>query len=149
MSLPDLGDHDEERGAELVRLQAALLYKRASWTEAAGMVGSAALFGAMTYLWADMRGGWNDHPSWEPFAGIVLGAALGLGIARPFAEWLRLQARMTAVQLRIAEHSASTRQSSEVTARRIEDLVEAGLTGEWPVAASYSDLDDGPPPVDG
>lgn len=141
--LPELGDEDEERGRELVLLQAKILYQRASWTEAAGMIAAAVMFGAVSYLWSDLRGGWNHQPTWEPFAGVALGAGLGLGIARPFAEWLRLQARMAHVQIQMAEHSASTRESSASTARRIEDLVEAGLSGEWPTAGTYPGPDDG------
>ena len=140
--LPELGEEGEERGRELVRLQAEILYKRASWTEAAGMAAAAVLFGTVAYLWSDLRGGWNHQPTWEPFAGFAIGAALGLGIARPFAEWLRLQARMAHVQIQMAEHSASTRESSASTARRIEDLVEAGLSGEWPAVSPYSGHDD-------
>jgi hypothetical protein len=146
--LPDLGESDAERGRQLVRLQAEILYKRASWSEAAGMIGSAVLFGAIAYLWSDLRGGWNHRPTWEPLAGVALGAALGLGVVRPFAEWLRLQARMAHVQIEMAEHSASTRASSEVTARRIENLVEAGLSGEWPIAASYPGVGDLPETID-
>ncbi|MCO4769207.1 MAG: hypothetical protein KDA24_04200 [Deltaproteobacteria bacterium] len=141
--LPDLGDENGRKAADLVRLQAELLYKRATWSEAAGMVGAAFSFGVLAYLWSDFRGGWDHQPSWEPLAGAALGAALGLGMVRPFAEWLRLQARMAHVQLQMMEHTASTRESSEVTARRIEDLV--ALSGEWPVAQEWpGELGDDP-----
>ena len=138
--MPDLDETDADYGEELVRFQAELLYKRAKWTEVAGMVGAAMVFGALAYLWSDLRGGWDHKPTWEPLVGLTVGAALGLGIARPFAEWLRLQARMAHVQLRMERHTRQTRFSSESTARRIEDLVDAGLSGEWRVASTGGDL---------
>ncbi len=145
--LPELDDTDAENGVDLVRFQAELLYSRAKWTEVSGMIGTAAAFGALAYIWSDLRGGWDHSPSWEPFVGLLFGAALGLGITRPFAEWLRLQARMVHVQLRMEKHSRETRFSSETTARRIESLVDAGMTGEWRVATTGGDLQSVPDPV--
>ncbi len=144
--LPDLGEEGGFEGSELVRIQAEILYKRATWSEAAGMVGAAVAFGALAYLWSDFRGGWDHQPSWEPFAGAALGAAIGLGVVRPFAEWLRLQARMAHVQLKMMEHTASTRASTERTASRIDDLV--ALSGEWPVEQQWP-TGDGLPVVGG
>jgi len=135
--LPDLGDDSKLEAAQLVRLQAELLYKRASWSEAAGMVGAAVMFGVLAYLWSDFRGGWDHQPTWEPVAGAALGAALGLGVVRPFAEWLRLQARMAHVQLAMYEATDETRTTSATTARHIEGIIEAGLSGEWPTAAPW------------
>lgn len=138
--MPDLDETDADYGEELVKFQAELLYKRAKWTEAAGMIGAAVVFGALSYLWSDLRGGWDHKPTWEPLVGLIVGAGLGLGVSRPFAEWLRLQARMAHVQLRMERHTRETRVSSESTARRIEDLVDAGLSGEWRVASTGGDL---------
>ncbi len=134
--MPDLDETSADYGEELVKFQAELLYKRARWVEVAGMVGTAAAFGAIAYVWSDLRGGWDHTPTWEPAMGVLFGAVIGLGVTRPFAEWLRLQARMAHVQLRMEKHTRETRVSSESTARRIEDLVDAGLSGEWRVASS-------------
>ena len=144
--LPDpdeVADADPGYQAGLVRFQAEMLYKRATWLEVSGMIGLAALFGSVAYIFSDLRGGWNHSPTWEPFAGLVFGAALGLGLARPFADWLRLQARMTHVQLQLEQHSRRTWQSSESTARKLDGLVDAGLSGEWRTASSMP----GVPPV--
>lgn len=138
--MPDLDETDADYGVELVKFQAELLYRRAKWTEVSGMVGTAAAFGALAFIWSDLRGGWDHSPTWEPFVGLIFGAVLGLGITRPFAEWLRLQARMTHVQLRMEKHSRETRYSSESTARRIDALVDAGLSGEWRVATTGNEL---------
>ena len=144
--LPDpdeVTDADPARQAGLVRFQAELVYKRATWLEVSGMIAVGALFGSLAYLFSDLRGGWNHSPSWEPFAGLAFGAALGLGIARPFADWLRLQARMTHVQLQMEQHSRRTWESSETTGRKIDGLVDAGLSGEWRTAGPIPTL----PPV--
>ena len=138
--MPDLDETDAEDGVELVKFQAELLYKRAKWIEVSGMAGCAVMFGALAYMWSDFRGGWDYTPSWEPLVGVAFGAGIGLGMTRPFAEWLRLQARMVHVQLRMEKHTRKTRFSSETTARRIEHLVDAGLSGEWRVASTGGDL---------
>ena len=66
-----------------------------------------------------------------PLAGLAFGAALGLGVARPFAEWLRLQARLVHLQVLVERHTRRTQEHSEATARKLEGLVETGLSGEW------------------
>jgi hypothetical protein len=123
-----LADEELERNA--LRLQAESLYRRASWAEAATMIAFGLAFSVGWYAWSDFRSGWGSHPTWEPWAGFILGSVLGLALARPFAEWLRLQARLAHLQLRIEAHAQRTFVSSTTTVKHLREIADGQRTGE-------------------
>lgn len=139
--MPELEETPEEQSARLIRAQADLVHARARWMEAAGIIGGALFFGVVAYLWFDLRSGWNVHPTWQPAAGAVVGALLGFGLCRPFAEWLRLQARLALIQIDLEVHARETSRHSALSAQRMNDI-QAGLTGEWNPSWSGRPLDD-------
>jgi hypothetical protein len=125
-------DADVETEAEVVRAMARDLYRRAYWLTVTAVLGLGGVFGVMFYLWRDWKLGYNVNPAWfeGPAAGLV-GALIGLGLSLPFAHWLRIQAGLVNVQLRMEESMRRTGQHAAETARTMREFADTGLSGEW------------------
>jgi hypothetical protein len=81
-------------------------------------------------------------PIWE--AGVASGAGmlLGLGIALPFFILFRLQAALAELDVRTEGHALEAKVHAEETARSIQVIAEAGMSGEWRISSFEGAADD-------
>jgi hypothetical protein len=122
--------------APLLRESRALV-RRARWVEVSAALGLSLASASGAYvtdrmlssLAAISRWGSGGTPTpWPPMGAAALGAILGYLLARPFADWLRLQARLVEVHLRTGEHTRRAGEHTEQTARGIRGLADATAT---------------------
>ncbi len=126
-----------DEAAQRLLLASRILFKRARWVELTATVGCGAASAAGAYVTDRMlaslasisRWGSGGSPTpWPPLAAAVVGAVLGFGLARPFADWLRIQARLVEVHLRTESHTKRAGENTEQTARGIRGLADATAT---------------------
>ena len=68
---------------------------------------------------------------WESALAGFFGMVIGLGISLPFFVLFRLQAALAEVDVRTEEHALSTKETTDQVARSIQEIAEAGMSGEW------------------
>lgn len=124
-----------ERSLALLHQQAYALHTGAMVFVGTAMLGLAGVFGVFFFLWRDWKLGYNVHPPlWEPLLAALAGGVIGLGLAVPFVIWFRLQANLVHVQLSMEEHTRRASTTAEATVRSIQELADAGMSGEWNLA---------------
>jgi len=68
---------------------------------------------------------------WEALLAGGGGMLLGLGISMPFFILFRLQAELAEVDVRTEGHALEAKARAAETARSIQEIAEAGMSGEW------------------
>lgn len=126
-----------EREAAKIRKDAQALFARARIFEIAGAVALGALSASGAYVTDRLldslsrMSAWNKAAPptpWPPVAAFFVGAVVGWALARPFADWLRLQARLAEVHLRSEDWMRKAGEHTEETARGIRALGTATAT---------------------
>ena len=121
-----------ELSSERARAQASALDRGALSFLWASVLGLAGVLAVSFYLWRDYRLGWDAHPVWwEPVVAGLVGGFIGFGLAVPFVIWFRMQATLVHVQLSMEEHTRLAEATARETARSIQELADAGMSGEW------------------
>ena len=85
---------------------------------------------------------------WESALAGFFGMVIGLGISLPFFVLFRLQAALAEVDVRTEEHALSTKETTDQVARSIQEIAEAGMSGEWRLS-SIEGLTDAIGPITG
>lgn len=126
-----------EAASEEIRRAAEALIGRARYLEVAGAIGLGATSAAGAYVTDRLlsslakMSAWNQATPptpWPPVAAFVLGGLVGWALAKPFADWLRLQARLAEVHLRSEASMRKAGEHTEETARGIRALGTATAT---------------------
>ena len=68
---------------------------------------------------------------WEAATAGIFGMLLGLGISLPFFVLFRLQAALAEVDVRTEQHAMKTKATTDRVAKSIQEIAEAGMSGEW------------------
>jgi hypothetical protein len=79
---------------------------------------------------------------WEIGVAAGVGMLLGLGISLPFFILFRLQAALAEVDVRTEEHAIEAKAQAAETARSIQEIAEAGMSGEWRISGLKAATDD-------
>ena len=85
---------------------------------------------------------------WESALAGFFGKVVGLGISLPFFVLFRLQAALAEIDVRTEEHALSTKETTDQVARSIQEIAEAGMSGEWRLS-SIDGLTDSSGPLAG
>ena len=124
-----------ERSLQILHQQASALHTGAMVFVGTASLGLSGVFGVLFFLWRDWKLGYNVHPPlWEPLVASLVGGLIGLGLAVPFVIWFRLQANLVHVQLSMEEHTRRASTTAQETVRSIQELADAGMSGEWRLA---------------
>lgn len=79
---------------------------------------------------------------WEAGVAGAAGMLLGLGISLPFFILFRLQAALAELDVRTEGHALEAKAHAEETARSIQEIAEAGMSGEWRISSFEGLADD-------
>lgn len=100
------------------------------------VVGLGFIFGLVChFLLVLARGPLSSGSTpWEIAVAAGIGMLLGLGISLPFYVLFRLQAALAEVDIRLEEHAREANAKAAETARSIQELTDAGMSGEWGIS---------------
>ena len=101
---------------------------------ATSVIGLGLFFGVACFYLRSI-GNLSTPPDWEVFLATAGGMLMGFGLSLPFFLWFRLQSALAEVEIKLEQHAREANKQAAATTRSIQDLADAGMSGEWRVSS--------------
>jgi hypothetical protein len=99
------------------------------------VVGLGTASGVTCYFLLTLARPLSGCDTWEALLAGGGGMLLGLGISLPFFILFRLQAELAEMDVRSEGHALEAKARAAQTARSINEIAQAGMSGEWRISS--------------
>ena len=100
---------------------------------ATSVLGLGLFFGVACFYLRSI-GNFSRPPEWEVFLATAGGMLMGFGLSLPFFLWFRLQSALAEVEIKLEQHAREANEQAAATTRSIQELADAGMSGEWRIS---------------